>query len=116
MSPVLRSGAVTVETIAEYARREDVFNLGIAFAQLMFPNLVERGTDLKRLMVDVFECDMTRMAEYCQVRLPIVWISTVRVLDVERTLCCTSPYLGFGYLDVTRGATPLRVQSTTVTS
>jgi hypothetical protein len=48
-------------------RREDVFNLGIALAQMLFPSLVASGTDLKRLMVDVYSSDMRLMADYCQV-------------------------------------------------
>ena len=52
-------------------RREDVFNLGIAFAQMMFPSLVEKGTDLRRLMVDVYGNDMQLMADYCQEDEPV---------------------------------------------
>mmetsp|Transcript_26729 Transcript_26729/g.50896 ORF Transcript_26729/g.50896 Transcript_26729/m.50896 type:complete len:475 (-) Transcript_26729:188-1612(-) len=66
-----RAGAVTSEAIAEYARRDDVFQLGMAFAQLMFPNLLDKGTDLKKLIVDIFECDMLQLAEYSQVDDPI---------------------------------------------
>jgi len=44
--------------------RKDVMDLGVAFAELLFPNLVAQGVGMRRLLVDVYRCDVTLIAEY----------------------------------------------------
>ena len=44
--------------------RKDVMDLGVAFAELLFPNLVAHGVGMRRLLVDVYRCDVALIAEY----------------------------------------------------
>jgi hypothetical protein len=39
-------------------------DLGVAFAELLFPNLVAQGVGMRRLLVDVYRCDVALIAEY----------------------------------------------------
>eukprot|EP00873_Tetraselmis_striata_P007139 jgi/Tetstr1/427403/TSEL_017567.t1 len=49
---------------AAQAFREDIFNLGLAFADLLFPSMAAAGTDFRRVAVDVYDCDMQAVAEF----------------------------------------------------
>lgn len=50
--------------------REDLFNLGLAFSELLFPEMAQAGTDFRRVIVDVYGCNMSAVAEFVQEEEP----------------------------------------------
>ena len=50
--------------VAEWARREDLFQLGGAFVDLLFPGVAARGVDLRKLCVTVFAGDAMALRDY----------------------------------------------------